>query len=585
MTREVDGELVIDQFMWSYQPHFRTSVEVAVELAFKEIGFDGRVHVLLVGFDSTGQQEYPICIEPEEGPFSPTDLERVAARADELYTQNPERNVIHTHPIAQKDFHESLHASMRSKALEEALKEAPAGQRYTFFSSRAARIGDYDVHVVIGIDNESLATVPQLWTEERNRMTITPSLVHAVIFGILIRARRALYIPDAGKGIGVLGAETTEINRTAAARLVLSVLYCAGYLFGGSIGDLLSTISALPYEGRAGSGRIILGKTEHPAISVRMRFRDPIDFDDTRAVRKLIEASAGSDDLLSDGEHVIGFGSIDDNYDALSESVFTATFMQRGTWELSHDDRRLLRVQDGIPRLPKPPLNISYFQDLVQRRIPGADIPRLTELVLAASKNKHGAMLIISSDAPGEAARLTPQAWAVEPVHLSDERLPQLAEMDGGILIDANGRCHAVGVILDGIACGDENPARGSRYNNAVRYLKGSPPAAVVAVYSADGSIDVLPILRDRVKRSDVEAAVDEFVEMASQNSLQGRSEARKRVDQLSFYMTSEQCQRVNDAQAIVDSWYEDRDYIRPVYPDIAPNPEMNDSYWLPEAG
>jgi hypothetical protein len=34
----------------------------------------------------------------------------------------------------------------------------------------------------------------------------------------------------------------------------------------------------------------------------------------------------------------------------------------------------------------------------------------------------------------------------------------------GGVLIDPNGTCYAIGVILDGIATTKGDPARGSRY-------------------------------------------------------------------------------------------------------------------------
>src|SRR5262249_55085936 len=154
----------------------------------------------------------------------------------------------------------------------------------------------------------------------------------------------------------------------------------------------------------------------------------------------------------------------------------------RGTWELSHADQVLMTVRDGVPQLPKPPLNAAYFTDIVERLLPGTHQPRLLALAEAASHHQHGAMLVISSKAAGEAQRLAPQAGRVEPVLLEPGLLSQLTSMDGGVLVDGQGYCHAIGVILDGRACGGEDPARGSRYNNAVRYLQSEAPPAVVVV-------------------------------------------------------------------------------------------------------
>jgi hypothetical protein len=72
--------------------------------------------------------------------------------------------------------------------------------------------------------------------------------------------------------------------------------------------------------------------------------------------------------------------------------------------------------------------------------------------------------------------------------------LDHLTNMDGGVLVDPQGRCHAIAVILDGLA-GKKigTPARGSRYNNSVRYLAGkNVPPTIVLCYSSDGDIKIL---------------------------------------------------------------------------------------------
>src|SRR5438093_663242 len=57
--------------------------------------------------------------------------------------------------------------------------------------------------------------------------------------------------------------------------------------------------------------------------------------------------------------------------------------------------------------------------------------------------------------------------------------------------IDHDGKCHGIGVILDGLAGDGENPARGARYNSAVRYLRRNPDSLIVVV-SEDRTVDTI---------------------------------------------------------------------------------------------
>ncbi len=60
------------------------------------------------------------------------------------------------------------------------------------------------------------------------------------------------------------------------------------------------------------------------------------------------------------------------------------------------------------------------------------------------------------------------------------------------VLVDLHGNCHAIGVILDGLASDKSTSARGSRYNSGVRYAYQQADR-VVLVKFADGMVNVLP--------------------------------------------------------------------------------------------
>lgn len=579
-----DDDQTIDQFMWGYQVYFQVGVETPLRMALREVGFAGEADVLLVGFEAEGEHVFPICIEPEDGPYDPSMLADVIRRGQELYEQHPEHDMFHTDPGAHEAFHARLQRQMQAKSVEEALASSGPGADRAFFAGMPIRVDDYDVHVVVSVDRESLAKVPQLQTTMRDRFTIYPSLVHAIIHDVLNRASRGLFIPDPGSGADALGAYSPEIIQSAATSFVRSVVACAGYWFADRAGAIFSAISALPYEGRSGSGRLVIGRADHPAIKVLMRFDEVVDIRNTRAVRKLIEASGSEADLLSTGEDVIGLGQLTTEYDAATETVFIVTVPARGTWELSHAGQVLMTVRDGAPQLPRLPLNADYFTDLVERLLPEADQSRLLVLAEAAGRHEHGAMLVISCRAAEEAKRLAPQAWTVEPAQLAPELLRQLTSMDGGVLVDTQGYCHAIGVILDGQACGGEDPARGSRFNNAIRYLKSGAPPAVVVVYSADGGIDILPWLRRRVKRSAVQRAVEKYLSLATPGERQsGRADAWDQVRQLRFYLSEDQCRLLNEARAALNRWNEEHDRFIVIEQELVPSPDMNDTYWLPD--
>ncbi|MFD0468563.1 hypothetical protein ACFQ0B_09830 [Nonomuraea thailandensis] len=457
----------------------------------------------------------------------------------------------------------------------------PQGRQWEFFAGMPARVEDYEVHVVIGLEKSALTKVPRIKTTERDRISIPPSLVHALITDILSRSTRSLTLPEPGSSLLVLHASTSEILRSATDYFLRSLVYCAGTIFGNDLDLLLNNISSMPYEGRSGQGKIIIAERSMRGLHIVLEFEVPVKLSDVRAVRKILEASGPSGFLLADDGKVYGLGSVGLEYDESSETAFAVTISDRGAWELHHSATILLQVRDGVPRLPAPPLDPAYLEDLIARLLPGANVPVLLSLAYAAQENEHGTMLVISSSADMEAHRLSPQAWVVKPRVIERDLLIQLTAMDGATLVDVHGHCHAMGVILDGHAAGKGDPSRGSRYNNAIRYLDSNPPPAIVIVYSSDGTIDILPRLEPRVRRCDVESAVRRYLDLAASDSMNIREivKAWDLVKSLRFYLTAEQCEHLNAARQGVE--HRNPSQIRIIEPILAPDGAMNDSYWL----
>ena len=122
---------------------------------------------------------------------------------------------------------------------------------------------------------------------------------------------------------------------------------------------------------------------------------------------------------------------------------------------------------------------------------------RLWSLVEASIQQKKGALIVITNDAEEEAARLGGQSTRIKPVKVTAPDMELRTSIDGAVLLGQEGVCHAVGVILDGIATGVGDSSRGARYNSALRYVEGRTHCMAVVV-SEDGMIDLVPDAGDR---------------------------------------------------------------------------------------
>ena len=128
-------------------------------------------------------------------------------------------------------------------------------------------------------------------------------------------------------------------------------------------------------------------------------------------------------------------------------------------------------MEFGAPRLPDQQLRRERLDDIASRVFHEWDSDALWALATAAADAEHGTMLVVSQGAATEAARLVSQALTVEPTRLDDSLVRQVTGIDGAVLVDPSGRCHAIGVILDGTATSGGDRSRGARYNSAVKYL------------------------------------------------------------------------------------------------------------------
>jgi hypothetical protein len=184
-------------------------------------------------------------------------------------------------------------------------------------------------------------------------------------------------------------------------------------------------------------------------------------------------------------------------------------------------------------------------------------------------------MIVVAEDAESEAARLASQGTSIEPVQMSVDLLRQVSAIDGSILLDPQGNCHAIGVILDGIANEQCTPSRGSRFNSAVRYVSTGVARRLAIVVSDDRTVDIFPAVRPRQSRKEIAAHIAALTAATHENYRPSLNwlEARR------FYLNEGECAIINAAVDRIDAREYEIGEIRFHRNAFEANPEFDESY------
>lgn len=557
--------------------------------ALSSIGVEVAPEALLIGF-AEDVTPLPIRIEQMPELFAPEDLAGVEEEAQLAVSHHPEARVLITDARQAAAHSRGILEDCRRSAIATALAAAAPHDHRTYFVGHRGKVNGFRVYPVLSVVTSRWDDYPALTREQMNSLIFTRrSLQEALVSKILESATDQLWRQAPPDGFELDAELREDLIRHAARDFVSRLAFVHGEWDGSTFDAAMDAVSALPYEGRTGVGTAVLAKSDHPDVDVAVAFREPVSLQNTRAFRKALEMSGTDLHLLSDGVTAYGLGSVASTYDVQSESLYTVKVVGRGSWELAHVDMPLLRSDYGIIRLPKERISGGFFVDTVERIFGDVvEAQRLWNLTVAAAEQQHGTMLVIHKDAAGEALRLAPQALAIEPRYLEATALSSLTSIDGAVLVSPDGRCHAVGVILDGIAIpGAGDPARGARYNSAVRYHSAAGAGAcVIVIVSEDGMINLLPELRRRVRRNDVEAAVRQLEDAvyAEIPNFELIGTADRRVESLEFYFDHAQCDRVNAAREKTNEIRKATSSFHLVEVEqIRPHPDMTDEYFLPE--
>ena len=498
----------ITYFMWGYQQYFRIAMQYRAEELFGKLDQRLKPSVFLTGVldDTSIAARFPTCVEPEEDFWiHSNDFRDVRDISRGIVGQYPESKLLHSHPRAQEG--ESLALERRSirdaiRQIIEAHQGRPVNRR--FYVSYPAQVDEFQVCMVLSLQDDIVASYPELRRKtvpihDFRSYPVPVSFLEAVAEQFLGYATEELRKPEP------CDPETTdseEFLRSAGDKMAQGVVWRMSeqlFMYGHDLFRNCTTISSLHYERSAGSGRILLASRNHPATSHVVTFETPVKLKDYRAARKLLQLAFDDISLHSDSNLIYGIAKVG-SYDWSKEDQFEAQIVDHHHWELRHNGYALMTVRYGIPSLPKLGIDEQAFRKHVTQIFEGISesaTDLLLSLVKEAGQESHGTLLVIATAAAEEAKRLTSQGTTITPCLLTPELLRHLTPIDGAIMLDTAGVCHAIGTILDGQATMNGDPGRGARFNSAVRYVEtfSDKGRCLAVVVSEDGDVDFVPTL------------------------------------------------------------------------------------------
>lgn len=574
---------VIDLFMWGYQPHYRDLVEDLAKQVLVELGIDIAPKILLVGARAPQKQDgNPVCLEPEDGEWPLTIFEHLLDSIEKMIQNHPLQHAVYFDEPSMRDKPENIRRDSTTKAVRQALLPYDMEHNVHSFCGHACLVNNHYVVPVIQIPRGIFEKYPLLKETETERdRTSRTSMIHSCISTILNEASEELRRPEPGRFIKdgrMRNAE--EIIRISAVNFMHTPGHSTSKCHHADLFERFNTISSMMYEGTKSAGQFFLTNPENGYIEYHIRFKNPVPLRDPRWARKILQMADGNIGPIADSERIYGLGRIPDDPDPLAQDVFIIRFLDHYYWELECGRRILLRSRYGKPQLPRQYISREQFIDNYARIFPESspdDHSHLWRLFDVAKDQKHGCMIIVAADASSEAQRLAQQGTNIEPVLMTTDLLRLVSNIDGTVLLDPHGECHAIGVILDGNATPDCTPSRGSRFNSGMRYVSVKDMRRLAIVVSDDNTVDILPILRPCIKRDDIEQNIS-LLESATLDDYHG---PRNWLDQHRFYLDRSQCDRVNSALDRIESLPRETGEIV-ILPDrFSPDPLMDESYFL----
>ena len=485
------------KIMWRWQHTFQTAVNnlFANILEILELPIAFKVFILGIPLNEEISQ---LSVGRDNCDFGAEDFAGVFALAKQNFDNDPEQFFFKSSTQLIQDHKATLYPKALRSAVESILQQHDSRKQQISFCALPVKKNDRWIVTVIQLQEQDFArhycltkATHELHTMQKYR--IDRCFLEALIYQVLKEGETELQSISAGN-IDSLG-NSERVIEDAAVSLLQSVEVHINQWQKVDLLSFANAIAAERYEGAASEGRMIICARDHADIAAKIKLKTPIKVYNYRAIRKLLEVSSNRMALLCDVETVWGLGLPSDTYQPSRENLFEIRFAEHHTWELLHAENIMLRVKYRQARLPRARFDRQLFCQQVHQlfQINQTTANLLVKAVEAALEQRHGTMLVITPEAEQETQRLAAQSTAIDPVIVSQSIISHLSSIDGAILLSPEGIIYSFGVILDGQASKNGNPARGARYNSAIRYIDemSQKVNCLALIVSEDGYVDL----------------------------------------------------------------------------------------------
>ena len=521
--------------MWQWQHTFQNAVEELLKSLFRILELPIISNTLVIGIPISTQNVEKIFFLKEDCGFTPDKFKQVFDLAQDNFDRDPEQFFFKDAAHLNQAHRDSLYPKALRKAVQFILQQHDLEREQVSFCSFPVQKNEHWIMTVVQLNQQDFDRQYRLIKKEHeihsmDKYRIDRCFLEALIYRVLAESELEPQRPSEGETFSL--ANPKRVIEDAASSLLKSIEVHVNKWNRFDLLAFANAIAAERYEGAGSKGRLIICQTNHPDISAKVKLKVPIEIDNYRGIRKLLEVSSSQMALLCDVKSVWGFGVPLNTYQPSRENLFEIRFTEHYTWELVHAENIMLRVRYREPRLPRERFDKEQFYAHVYRffKVSKMTANRLVEAVEAAVEQRHGTMLVITPEAEQETKRLAAQCTAIEPITVDKDIISHVSSVDGAILISPDGIVHSFGVILDGKASKNGNSTRGARYNSAIRYIDGERSRNInclALIVSEDGYVDLYPTLKNGVNKCEF----DETKRRATSKKLEVRSQNGHRTD------------------------------------------------------
>ena len=588
-SAEGDGGDPENFYIWGFQPHFATGMLTEGQRIFGKIDSNLLSDVFVVAIKLVENENMPAAVvEPPDHPLKASDFGHVLTDAKQSEKSQPGPMFLH-HADDNRGQHwvEAQYAQQFRGRLQSVVRQtishAYQNDRVTPFVSAGREFRGYAIFTVVLLSQVVRDELTHLRRRTNGDYSVCTSFVDAVTEQFCQQAWSALALSLDGQGYPEC-PRWGSVFRSAADNFMHTPMAAANNLNGLHNGfEYCNEISALTYEKAVGHSRLLIARRDHPNVDLVISFANPIRLHNYRGVRKILELAGSGEWLVCDSELIHGLGKIAGTYDPSLEDLFTVEFVGHAKWELRHAGIPLMRVEHGIPNLPKTSGQIDQLVDTFERVFPvsaSAKAGKFRQIAAEFTRLDHGLVMIVSEEAEAEASRFAAEATGIEPAPLSSELIQRASRIDGAILVSPEGVCYAIGVILDGEVNHRGTAERGARFNSTVRYIYSQSCRCFGVVASDDGTIDQVPKYRPRVSRTRLVQQVEALEQVVKADDFSERQfrEHRRWFEKHGFYLHDKLCEQVNRLFELGDARKKKTGFML-VTNQFEPHPDFDESY------